>query len=72
MGKLRRPDKEELTTSMHHEFVKDEVSEQDFKIASIFGAIKQGVTKEEACREHGVSITDYDANIDRVLSDPSW
>ena len=71
-NKPHKPQREELTTAMHHEFLKGEVSENDFKIASIFGAINQGVSKEEACMTHGISVAEYDANIERVLADDSW
>lgn len=63
---------EELTTDMHYDFMQGEVSKKDFYIASIFGAIKRGIPKEEACSKHGISVEEYDANIDRVLSDPTW
>lgn len=63
---------EELTTNMHFDFLQGEVSKKDLYIASIYGAIKRGVPKEKACQQHGISVVDYDSNIDRVLSDPSW
>lgn len=63
---------EELNTDMHFEFMQGEVSKKDFYIASVFGAIGRGVPKEEACRQHGITVGEYEANIERVLSDPSW
>ncbi len=64
--------KDELTTDMQFEFMDGEVSKRDFYIFSISGAIARGIPKEEACKQHGISVEEYDANIDRVLNDPSW
>lgn len=64
--------KDELTTEMHYEFMKDKVSHFDFMVFAASGAIRRGVEKAEACKEHGITVEEYDANIDRVLSDPSW
>jgi hypothetical protein len=64
--------KDELTTDMQFEFMEGEVSKFDFYIFSISGAIARGISKEEACKQHGISVEEYDANIDRVLNDPSW
>ena len=59
---------EELTTKMHYEFVEGEISKRDFDIMSVYGAISRGVPKQEALDEHGMSAEEYDANIERVLS----
>lgn len=59
---------EELTTDMHAEFIGDYIPIDDLHLMGVFGRIRRGVSKEEACRFYGVSVADYEKNIDRVLS----
>ena len=70
----REPNKEELTTEMHYEFVgdHDEVSEFDFRVYACSGAIARGLSKMKALRKYNLTEEEYDKNIDRVLHDPSW
>ena len=58
---------EELTTLMHSEFIGDEISLGDLKILGVYGAIRRGLTKNEALREYDISEKEYDQNIERVL-----
>lgn len=66
------PKKEELTTAMHEEFVCNEISHQDFMLLSCFGAIKRGVSKKQALKEHDLDEEFYDANIERALSNEKF
>ena len=52
--------KEELTTSMHYELLKDEVSEDDIVIWGVYGAIRRGMTVEEACKKYNISVEHYE------------
>ena len=63
---------EELTTAMHSELFGDEVSNFDLRIASVFGAIKRGVDKQEALAQYELTEQEYEDNIERVLTDDSW
>ncbi len=62
--------KEELTTEMHYEFLEDMgVDKKDYMIFAACGMMKRtGCSKEEACKRYGISVEEYDANIDRVLN----
>ena len=66
--------KDELTTEMHYEFLEDiGVDRKSFMIYSASGMIERtGCSKEEACREHGITVQEYDENIDRVLHTDDW
>lgn len=64
--------KEELTTAMQGEFLGDEVSKLDLKIAAVYGAISRGVNKQVALDKYKISIHQYESNIDRVLNDETW
>lgn len=59
---------EELTTAMHSEFIGEEIEYTDILIMSAYGAIKRGATKQEALSKYHLTESDYDNNIDRVLT----
>ena len=65
---------EELTTEMHYEFLEDMgVDKKDYMIFAASGMMKRtGCSKEEACKRYGISVEEYDANIDRVLNTDDW
>lgn len=63
---------DELTTEMHYELLKDEVSHFDLMVYAASGAISGGMSKENACKKYNITVEEYDSNIDRVLNDPSW
>lgn len=48
--------------------VADDIGVADTKVMGVFGAIRRGVTKEEALKKYGLSEKEYDDNIDRVLN----
>lgn len=59
--------KEEFTTAMHEELIGKEIPHSDLLIGSVYGAIKNGVKKSDALAKYGVSESEYDQNIQRVL-----
>ena len=59
--------KEEFTTTMHEEMLGDEVSHEDIMVMDVYGAIKQGIPKDQALKEAGISERFYGNNIRRVL-----
>ena len=61
---------EELTTAMHSEFIGDEIERSDLEIMAVYGAMKRGLTKQEALAQYQMAEKYYDSNIDRVLSKP--
>ena len=63
---------DELTSKMHYEFLSDEVSYFDLRVASVYGAIKRGILKEKALIQYELTEQEYEDNIDRVLNDNSW
>lgn len=63
---------DELTTEMHYEFLKGDVSHFDLMVYAASGAISGGISKEKACKRYGITVEEYETNIKRVLSDPSW
>ena len=66
--------KEELTTEMHYEFLEDMgVDKKSYFIFAACGMMKRtGCTKEKACERYGITVEEYDANIDRVLNSDDW
>lgn len=62
---------DELTLKMHQELLRDEISDFDLRIMGVFGAMKRGVSKQEALRQHEISEEDYEGNIQRVLNTPA-
>lgn len=65
---------EELRTEMHYEFLEDMgVDKKSYLIFAAFGMIKRtSCPKTEACKRYGLTVEEYDANIDRVLSTDDW
>ena len=63
---------EELTTEMHYEFFEGRVTKEDFLIASVYGAIRRGIKKNDALKQHGLTEDFYDRNIHRVLYESDW
>lgn len=61
---------EELTTAMHCEFIGDEIDSSDLEVMAVYGAMKRGLTKQEALAQYQMTEEFYDSNIDRVLLNP--
>jgi hypothetical protein len=53
------PNKEELTTAMHAEFMEGEISAHDMKIMGVYGAIGAGSSKSDALKKYGISEKEY-------------
>ena len=45
----------------------DDVGLLDAKVMGVFGAMRGGLSKEEALKKYDLNEKDYDENIDRVL-----
>ena len=59
--------KEELTTSMHEEFIGKEISHSDLMIMATYGAMKRGVSKEKALSKYSLTEKEYDDKIKKIL-----
>ena len=70
MAKDRRLKRDELDTWQHYEFVSDNVSEFDFRVAAAFGAMNRGVSRIQALQKYNLTEEEYDKNIKRVLEAP--
>lgn len=60
--------KEELTAEMHYELMSCEMSELDFRVMAAYAAISGGISKEEGLRKYNLTESEYDDNVDRVMS----
>ena len=60
--------KDELTTLMHSEFLKNEIGDLDIRIMGACGAMRRGVNKEKALSQYKLTEKTYNDNINRVLS----
>lgn len=47
--------------------IQDEIPLDDLKIMGVRGAIRKGMTKEEALEKYGLTADYYDQNYDRVM-----
>ncbi|MDE6717016.1 MAG: hypothetical protein K2J70_02385 [Muribaculaceae bacterium] len=45
----------------------DEIGVFDTKVMGVFGAMRRGLSKEEALKKYNFTEKDYDENISRVL-----
>lgn len=59
--------KEELTTAMHEEFIGHEISHLDLMVMGAFGAMKGGLSKQEALQKYELTEDEYDNNVQRVI-----
>ncbi len=60
--------RDELTTMMHFDFIGDEISEFDLRVMGVFGAMRGGLSIEQALSKYSLTKEEYLNNIDRVLS----
>lgn len=59
--------KEELTTKMHADFLaEDGWTKLDVMVLGAYANILKGIKKADACKKHGITEDQYDANIERV------
>ena len=52
--------KEELTTVMHAELMNGEKTREELTIWAVKGAMRRGLSKEEACKRYGVTISEFE------------
>ena len=60
--------REELTTEMHSEFLGKEIPKLDLTVMGVYGAIARGVPIDAALQRYGLTLEQYEQNVDRVLS----
>lgn len=63
-----RPITDELTTLMHWELIGEEIPKFDLFVMAVYGAMRGGLSKQEALAKYNLTEEEYDANIDRVLN----
>jgi len=56
-----------IMSSEEYDVLREEMSDADLRVASVYGSIKRGIPKEAALARYGISEEFYDANIRRVL-----
>lgn len=54
--------KDEFTSVMHADMLG--WSQEDTKLLIVYVNIRRGVPKEEACKQAGIDVDDYDKNIE--------
>lgn len=54
--------KDEFTSVMHADMLG--WSQEDTKLLIVYVIIRRGVPKEEACKQAGIDVDDYDKNIE--------
>ncbi len=62
--------KEELTTEMHQEFIGHEIPDLDIRVMGVRGAIKGGMSLEQALKRYNLTEKEYLDNYERVLFQP--
>lgn len=61
--------KAEGTALMHAEMLEGEMTRLECLCCAAWVSItRDGMTKQDACRKHGISVEEYDANIEKALS----
>ena len=61
--------KEELTTLMHSEFLGDEIPVEDLLVMDAYSQVCcDGISIEKACKDNGITVDFYKANVDRVMA----
>lgn len=59
--------KDEFTTVMHADMLaEDGWTTLDVKVLGTFANILKGISKSEACKNNGITVEQYDENIERV------
>ena len=61
--------KDEFTARMHAEVLGDEIPLEDLQVMAAYAqCVKSDISLEEACKNKGISVEYYLANVNRVLS----
>jgi hypothetical protein len=59
--------KDEFTSEMHADFLyEDGWTALDVKVLTAYANILKGIPKPEACKRNGITVEQYDENIERV------
>lgn len=58
--------KDEFTTRMHSELLEGEMPLSELKLWAVFGALKQGKSKAEACANEGLTVEEWEEGF-RIL-----
>ena len=53
---------------MHSEFLGKEIPKLDLTVMGVYGAIARGVPIDAALQRYGLTLEQYEQNVDRVLS----
>lgn len=59
---------DELTTTMHSEFIGGEIPTFDLKVMGVYGATNRGESLESALERYGITPKEYWDNVERVLN----
>lgn len=60
--------KEELTTAMHAELMEGEMTREELTIWAVKGAMRRGLSKEEACERYGYTVSEWEEKYLRITS----
>jgi len=61
-----RPSQDELTTAMHAELMEGEMSKEELFVWAVYGAMRRGIPKEEACRKYGFTVDEWDEKFEKL------
>ena len=60
--------KEELTTAMHAELMEGEMTREELAIWAVKGAMNRGLSKEEACKRYGFTVSKWERKYKKLTS----
>lgn len=61
--------KEEFTTRMHSELLEGEMPLSELKLWAVFGALKQGKSKAEACAKERMTVEEWEEGFRKLRPD---
>ena len=61
--------KDEFTTRMHSELLEGEMPLSELKLWAVFGALKQGKSKAEACVNEGLTVEEWEEGFRKLRPD---
>lgn len=60
--------KEELTTAMHAELMEGEMTREELTLWAVKGAMRRGLSKEEACKRYGFTVSEWEQEFTKLTS----
>mgnify|MGYP007131839388 FL=1 len=60
--------KEELTTTMHAELMEGEMTREELTLWAVKGAMRRGLSKEEACKRYGFTVSEWEQEYTKLTS----